>query len=176
MPKCSWRAANFLELRYFHLECTDNYQSVPTVFTRYFEPIRRKHQSIQHARRKHFIDENFAACPSISIDFGIMEKASNVFVLCAEFGWSDLGSWSALYDHSPKNKDENVTQNCKALLYNTTGSVIAVKGEKLVVVEGLHDYIIAEADNVLLICPKSEEQKIKQFVTDAKMAYDDSFI
>ena len=75
-----------------------------------------------------------------------------------------------------KNKDENVTQNCKALLYNTTGSVIAVKGEKLVVVEGLHDYIIAEADNVLLICPKSEEQKIKQFVTDAKMAYDDSFI
>ena len=97
-----------------------------------------------------------------------MEKASNVFVLCAEFGWSDLGSWSALYDHSPKNKDENVTQNCKALLYNTTGSVIAVKGEKLVVVEGLHDYIIAEA--------KSEEQKIKQFVTDAKMAYDDSFI
>ena len=85
-----------------------------------------------------------------------------------------IRSFSMLANH--KNKDENVTQNCKALLYNTTGSVIAVKGEKLVVVEGLHDYIIAEADNVLLICPKSEEQKIKQFVTDAKMAYDDSFI
>ena len=125
---------------------------------------------------KQFIDENFAACPNISIDFGVMEKASNVYVLCADFGWSDLGSWSALYDHSPKNKDGNVAQGCKTLLYNTSNNVIAVKGDKLVVVEGLKDYIIAEADNVLLICPKSEEQKIKQFVTDAKMAFDDTYI
>ncbi len=123
-----------------------------------------------------FIEKNFAACPNISIDFGVMEKASNVFVLCAEFGWSDLGTWSALYDHSPKNRDGNVTQNCKTLLYNTTNSVIAVKGDKLVAVEGLSEYIVAESDNVLLICPLSEEQKIKQFVTDAKMSYDDQFI
>ena len=157
-----------------------NVQTIIKAFQRFLPDISNRFEEnikvFNTPEEKHFIDENFAACPSISIDFGIMEKASNVFVLCAEFGWSDLGSWSALYDHSPKNKDENVTQNCKALLYNTTGSVIAVKGEKLVVVEGLHDYIIAEADNVLLICPKSEEQKIKQFVTDAKMAYDDSFI
>lgn len=157
-----------------------NVQTIIKAFQRFLPDISNRFEEnikvFNTPEEKHFIDENFAACPSISIDFGIMEKASNVFVLCAESGWSDLGSWSALYDHSPKNKDENVTQNCKALLYNTTGSVIAVKGEKLVVVEGLHDYIIAEADNVLLICPKSEEQKIKQFVTDAKMAYDDSFI
>ena len=69
-----------------------------------------------------------------------------------------------------------MAQGCKTLLYNTTNNVIAVKGDKLVVVEGLKDYIIAEADNVLLICPKSEEQKIKQFVTDAKMAFDDTYI
>ena len=81
-----------------------------------------------------------------------------------------------MYDHSPKNKDGNVAQGCKTLLYNTANNVIAVKGDKLVVVEGLKDYIVAEADNVLLICPKSEEQKIKQFVTDAKMAYDDTYI
>lgn len=157
-----------------------NVQTIINAFQRFLPDISNRfeeHNEVFNTpAEKQFIDENFAACPNISIDFGVMEKASNVFVLCADFGWSDLGSWSALYNHSPKNKDGNVAQGCKTLLYNTTNNVIAVKGDKLVVVEGLKDYIIAEADNVLLICPKSEEQKIKQFVTDAKMAFDDTYI
>ena len=157
-----------------------NVQTILKAFQRYLPDISSRFEAgtalFNTPEEQTFINENFAACPNISIDFGVMEKASNVFVLCADFGWSDLGTWSALYDHSPKNREGNVTQNCKTLLYNSTNNVIAVKDDRLVVVEGLNDYIIAEADNVLLICPKSEEQKIKQFVTDTKVSFDDTYL
>ncbi len=123
-----------------------------------------------------FIRENFPGCMSISIDFAVMEKAKNVFVECVHFGWSDLGTWSALYDCSPRNRDGNVTQNCSVLAYNSTGNIFAVDGEKLVVVDGLKDYIVADAHDVLLVCPKSEEQRIKQMVNDVKLAYGDKYL
>ena len=125
---------------------------------------------------KDFIEEQFPACVSISVDFAIMEKAPNVYVECVTFGWNDLGTWSALYDNSPKNIDHNVAQNCNVLAYNSTGNIFAVDGEKLIVVDGLKDYIIADAGDVLLICPKSEEQRIKQMVNDAKLKFGDKFL
>jgi mannose-1-phosphate guanylyltransferase len=112
----------------------------------------------------------------ISIDFAVMEKASNVYVECVDFGWNDLGTWSALYDNSPKNRDQNVTQNCNVLSYNSQGNIFAVSGDKLIVVEGLQDYIVADAGDVLLICPKSEEQRIKNMVNDAKTAFGDKYL
>lgn len=127
-------------------------------------------------QEKDFIEEQFPACVSISVDFAIMEKAPNVYVECVTFGWNDLGTWSALYDNSPKNIDHNVTQNCNVLAYNSTGNIFAVDGEKLIVVDGLKDYIIADAGDVLLICPKSEEQRIKQMVNDAKLKFGDKFL
>lgn len=127
-------------------------------------------------REKTFIDANFATCPAISIDYAVMEKASNVFVEKVNFGWSDLGTWSALYDHSPKNRDGNVTQNCNVLSYDSSGNIFAVRGEKLVVVNGLHDYIVADAGDVLLICPKDSEQRIRYMVNDAKASFGDKFI
>ncbi|MDE6239292.1 MAG: mannose-1-phosphate guanylyltransferase [Muribaculaceae bacterium] len=123
-----------------------------------------------------FIRNSFPGCMSISIDFAVMEKAQNVFVETVHFGWSDLGTWSALYDQSPKNRDANVTQNCNVLAYNSTGNIFAVRGEKLVVVDGLKDYIVADSGDVLLVCPKSEEQRIKQMVHDAKLRFDDRFL
>lgn len=123
-----------------------------------------------------FIDENFPACRSISIDFAVMEKADNVYVECVDFGWNDLGTWSALYDNSPKNRDTNVAQNCKLLAYNSHGNIFAVRDDKLVVVSGLDDYIIADAGDVLLVCPKAEEQKIKQMVNDVKIAFGDTYL
>lgn len=127
-------------------------------------------------REKEFINVQFPACMSISIDFAVMEKAQNVYVETVRFGWNDLGTWSALYDQSPKNKDGNVAQNCNVLAYNATGNIFAVRGEKLVVVEGLKDYIIADAGDVLLVCPKSEEQRIKQMVNDAKLNFGDKYL
>ena len=112
---------------------------------------------------------------SISIDFSVMEKADNVYVETVTFGWNDLGTWSALYDLSPKNSDANVTQNCNVLSYNSRGNVFAVRGEKLVVVDGLEDYIVSDADGVLLICPKAREQEIKRMVIDAKLKFGDKY-
>ncbi len=125
---------------------------------------------------REFIEKNFPGCVGISIDFAVMEKASNVYVECVDFGWNDLGTWSALYDNSPKNRDANVTQNCNVLAYNATGNIFAVNGEKLVVVDGLRDYIVADAGDVLLICPKSEEQRIKQMVNDAHLAFGEKYL
>ena len=123
-----------------------------------------------------FIAQHFPECRSISIDFAVMEKAQNVYVETVRFGWNDLGTWSALYDMSPKNKDANVTQNCNVLSYNSSGNIFAVRGEKLVVVDGLKDYIVADAGDVLLVCPKAEEQRIKQMVNDAKLNFGDKYL
>lgn len=125
---------------------------------------------------RRFIAEIFPGCSSISIDYAVMEKASNVYVETVDFGWSDLGTWSALYDNSPHNIDANVTQNCRVLSYNSTGNIFAVKNDKLIVVDGIKDYIIADSGDVLLICPKAEEQRIKQMVNDARTLYGDKYL
>ena len=124
---------------------------------------------------KAFIANAFPSCMSISIDYSVMEKADNVYVETVTFGWNDLGTWSALFDLSPKNSEENVTQNCNVLSYNSRGNIFAVRGEKLVVVDGLEDYIVSDADGVLLICPKAHEQENKRMVNDAKLKFGDRF-
>ena len=123
-----------------------------------------------------YIEDNFQACPSISIDFAVMEKAPNVYVETVDFGWNDLGTWRSLYEHSPKNKDGNVTQNCKALMYNSHNNIVAIKGDKLVVTSGLEGYIVADVDDALLIVPMEEEQKIKQYVNEVKSKFGDKFL
>lgn len=127
-------------------------------------------------REMEFINEHFPACPNISVDFAIMEKASNVYVECVDFGWSDLGTWGALYDNSPKNSEGNVTQNCNVITYGSTGNIFAVRDEKLVVVSGLDNYIIADAGDVLLVCPRSQEQEIRQIVNDVRDRFDEKYI
>lgn len=123
-----------------------------------------------------FIAANFPSCLGISIDYAVMERASNVYVETVTFGWNDLGTWGSLYDISPKNRDGNVTQGCRVLSYDSTGNIFAVRGDKLVVVDGLHDYIVADAGDVLLVCPKAEEQRIKQMVNDVKTNYGDKYL
>lgn len=127
------------------------------------------------AAEKEFIEQAYPGCKSISIDYAVMERANNVYVETVTFGWNDLGTWSALYDLSPKNEEANVMQNCNVLTYNSTGNIFAVRGDKLIVVDGLEDYIVADADGVLLICPKAREQKIKQMVTDAHLKFGEKY-
>ncbi|MBQ4367217.1 MAG: mannose-1-phosphate guanylyltransferase [Muribaculaceae bacterium] len=125
---------------------------------------------------KAFIAHSFPACPSISIDFAVMEKAPNVFVECVDIGWSDLGTWGSLYEISPKNSDGNVTQKCKALMFDSHNNVVAVKGDKVVVVSGLNDYIVADVEDALLIVPRGEEQKIKLFVNEMKSKFGEQYL
>ena len=122
-----------------------------------------------------FIDEMYPSCPNISIDYGIMEKASDVYVLCSDFGWTDLGTWGSLYEMSPKDEKENVTLKCKTVLYESEENIIALPPEKLAVIHDLKGYIIAESDNVLLICKRENEQKIRQYVNDVNIKFEGKY-
>jgi mannose-1-phosphate guanylyltransferase len=114
-----------------------------------------------------FIDKAYSMTGSISIDNGIMEKASNVYVILCDLGWSDLGTWKSLYEVSDKNEEYNVVDG-HVLLYDTKNCIIKTPKERLVAINGLDGFIVAEYDNVLMICRKEDEQKVKAFVADAK--------
>ncbi len=116
-----------------------------------------------------FIEHTYAECKNISIDYGIMEKAKNVYVVLSDFGWSDLGTWGALYTHIDKDENQNAVIGKKAHLYDSKECVVRLPKDKLAVIQGLEDYIVVEEKGVLLICKKSEEQRIKQFVNDVKL-------
>ncbi len=123
-----------------------------------------------------FIDSSFPNTPSISIDYAIMEKADNVYVKTADLGWSDLGSWKALYDASPSNSEGNVTQNCKVMTYDCKDTIFAVGNEKIVVAAGLDKYIVAENDNAILIFPIGEEQRIRNIVNDVRSRFGEDYV
>ena len=125
---------------------------------------------------KQFIDEVYTVCRKISIDYGVMEKADNVYVLSADFGWSDLGTWRSLYEIREKDNKGNVLTGENVMLYNTGNCIIRMPKDKLVVIQGLENFIVIEEDNTLLICSKDEEQQIRQFVTDIKVDKGEKFI
>jgi mannose-1-phosphate guanylyltransferase len=123
-----------------------------------------------------FIGEHFGYCPNISIDYGVMEKADNVYMLCVDFGWADLGTWGSVFDIASRDESNNAVLKTRALLYEAEDNVVALENpERLVVVQGLKDCIIAESGNVLLICRKSEEQRVKQYMADAQIKFGDEF-
>jgi mannose-1-phosphate guanylyltransferase len=119
-----------------------------------------------------FVSIAYAQIKNISIDYGIMEKSSQVYVILGDFGWSDLGSWHSLYDLRDKDENDNVVE-ANAILYETKNSFIKVKGDKLVVVQGLENYLVNETDNVLLICKLDAEKKFREFVSNAKKKGED---
>ena len=128
------------------------------------------------SRENEFIAKVYPNCRNISIDYGIMEKAENVYVLCSDFGWSDLGTWGSLYDMMKKNKANNTITGANVFTYNTQNCIINLPDNKLAVIQGLDDYIVVESDNILLICRKEDEQKIKNFVNDVKLEKGESFV
>ena len=117
-------------------------------------------------REEKFIEEIFPKCPNISIDYGIMEKAENVYVLPSSFGWSDLGTWGSLYELSEKDENQNVSLHSKAYFHEAEGNIVVLEPGKIAIVQGVDDMIIAEEQGALLICKRAEEQRIKQFVSE----------
>ena len=105
-----------------------------------------------------------------------MEKADNVYVECVNFGWSDLGTWGSLYDNSRRDDNGNVTVIDNIMTYNSTGNIFMAPENKLVVASGIHDCIVADAGDVLLICPKSDEQQIKVMLTDVRIRHDNKYL
>ncbi|MBQ7996579.1 MAG: mannose-1-phosphate guanylyltransferase [Paludibacteraceae bacterium] len=115
---------------------------------------------------ENFIEQIFPKCPNISIDYGIMEKADNVFVIPSSFGWSDLGTWGSLYELSAKDANSNVSLHSEAHFYEAKGNIVVLEKGKKAIIQGVEDMIIAEEGGKLLVCKKSEEQRIKQFVSE----------
>ena len=112
-----------------------------------------------------FIHQNYASAENISIDYAILEKAKNVYVLPANFDWNDLGTWGSLHEKLDKDEQNNAIVNATVVLENASNNIIRTEGKKLVIIDGLNDYIVVDQGNVLLVYPKGKEQDIKQIVS-----------
>ena len=123
-----------------------------------------------------FINTTYPVCRNISIDYGIMEKASNVYVRISDFGWSDLGTWGSLHDIRSKDEQGNAIVGKNVMTYNTEGCIINIPKNKLVVINGLKDFIVVEEEDTLLICPKSDEQQIRQIVNDVRIEKGEKYV
>jgi mannose-1-phosphate guanylyltransferase len=123
-----------------------------------------------------FVKKAYEHCTNISIDFGVMEKAKNVYVMSSDFGWSDLGTYGSLYEHIPHDKNENAVVGKQVMLYNSKNCFVNVPNDKLVVLQGLDDYIVVDSGNILLICRKQDEQEIRQFVNDVKLSKGEKYV
>ena len=131
------------------------------------ELFREAQPAFNTPKEKEAIQKAYYQCNNVSIDYGIMEKAKEVYVVLGDFGWSDLGSWESLHELSEKDENNNAVQG-NALLFDTTNSLIKGPDGKLIVAQGLDDYLVSECDNVILICKKSEEHKFREYVAAVK--------
>ena len=123
-----------------------------------------------------FLKKTYSECQNISIDYGIMEKADNVYVLCSDFGWSDMGTWGALYESKEKDKSGNSLTGKRVMTYNTTNCIVDFPDDKLVVLQGLDGYVVVESERTLLVCRMEDEQQIRQFVNDVRLNMGEKYI
>lgn len=122
-----------------------------------------------------FVNKAYTQCVNISIDFGIMEKAENVYVLLTDIGWSDLGNWESLHEIREKDNQDNAAPK-NVMSFNSTGNIVTTDKLDLVVVQDLHDFLVSEQDGILLICKKNAEKEIKEIVNSVKTEKGESFI
>ena len=147
-------------------------KSILKAFGEYLPDMGELFQEIAHtyytSDEAEAINETYAVCKNISIDYGIMEKADNVYVIPSDFGWSDLGTWTSVHENSEKDFHGNAVQG-SAIVYESYNNMVkASKEGKLVVLKGLDGYIVVDTDDALLICKKDDEQFIKEIVGDLK--------
>lgn len=159
-----WTAKNLLKGLAHH---------APEIYARFNAPA----GVFGSAEETAYIAREFPACPSISIDYALMEKADNVYVEEVDPGWSDVGTWGALHGVAPKDRNGNVIHDCSVMTYETGGCIFSESNpRKLIVVDGLKDFIVADTADVLLICPLEKEQQIKQYVNDISISLGDKYL
>jgi mannose-1-phosphate guanylyltransferase len=127
-------------------------------------------------KEKEAIDRIYPQCTNISIDYGIMEKANNVYIIPSSFGWSDLGTWNSAHDNMEKDYLGNAVAGNDVMVIDATRNMVHVPNNKLVLLQGIDDYIIVDTDDVLLICKKEKEQEIKQYLAEVKRNKGDKFL
>ncbi len=122
------------------------------------------------------IEAIYPQCTNISIDFGVMEKADNVFVIPASFSWSDLGTWNSAWENSEKDYFNNAVTGSNVMVIDAKNCVVNAPNNKLVLLQGLDDYIVVDTKDVLLICKKEKEQEIKEYVAEVKRNKGEKFL
>ncbi len=141
-----------------------------------FELFSADAEKMNTGDEKAAIEAIYPQCPNTSIDFGVMEKANNVFVIPSSFGWSDLGTWNSAWENMDKDYFDNAVAGDKVIVFDSNKCVVHVPDEKLVVLQGLEDFIVADTKDVLLICRKEKEQAIKEYVAEVKRNMGEKFL
>jgi mannose-1-phosphate guanylyltransferase len=147
-------------------------KNLPDIYA-VFDEGRKKYGTVEE---KSFIGKTYIECKSISIDYGIMEKANNVYVMGTDIGWSDLGTWSSLYEHTSIDKDGNALVSGNVFSYDNKGNIFNIAPGKVAVLQGLKNYIVVDSGDVLLVVKKEEEQNIKHYLDAVKKSTTDRFI
>jgi mannose-1-phosphate guanylyltransferase len=157
-----------------------NVKSITHAFSKYMPEMHdvfvEGHDKLNTPDEQELVRDFYASCKNISIDYAILEKADNVYVRSSVIGWSDLGTWGSLYSHIRHDDAENAIVGKNVMMYNSKGCIVNVPKDKLVVLQGLEDYIVVESENILLVCRKDDEQQIRQFVNDVKIMKGDKFV
>ncbi|MDC1105632.1 mannose-1-phosphate guanylyltransferase [Prolixibacteraceae bacterium] len=142
-------------------------------FAKYLPDIHNLFLSGRHnletENEPYFIRKIYAECPNISIDYGVMEKAQNVYTLISELGWSDLGSWNSFHENFDKDDHNNVKNSDLILAYQSENSIIQLPKNRKAIIQGLNNYLVVETDDILLVCRKDQEHLLRQFNTDLKL-------
>jgi mannose-1-phosphate guanylyltransferase len=122
------------------------------------------------------VERIYPLCVNISIDYGVMEKADNVYIIPSSFGWSDLGTWASAYDNLEKDYLENAVTGDDVMIIDATKNIIHAPNKKLVLLQGLDDFIVVDTEDVLLVCKKDREQEIKEYVAEVKRNKGDKYL
>lgn len=123
-----------------------------------------------------YVEMFYSSCPNISIDYGILEKSDHVDVLTCDFGWRDIGSWNTLYEMAPKDRDQNVILETKALMYDCKDNLISLPSNKVVVMKDMEGYLVTEKNGILVICKRNDAAAIRQFMNDIEVKLGDKYL
>lgn len=147
-----------------------NAQSISKAFAEHLPEMDKQFVTCEYnsERENECIQIIYPKVNKISIDNGILEKAQNVYVIPADFGWSDLGTWISIYENAEKDENNNSINSKYVLTHNSKGNIIRAKKNKAVIIDGLDDYIVVDTEKALLICPRNHDQEIKDYINDLK--------
>ena len=155
-------------------------KNIITAFEKYlpemYEVFASEKEKFNTEEEKKAIEQIYPQCTNISIDFGIMEKADNVYIIPSSFGWSDLGTWNSAWDNMERDYLGNAVGGKNVMIMDATKCMVHVENGKLVVLQGLDDFIVVDTKDALLICRKDKEQEIKEFVAEVKRHKGDKYL
>ena len=161
----------------FMWSCRDFIESIKQLSIEFQDVMREVEvMMMEGSHRPSLIANAFAISPNIPVETGILEKVNNVDVMLCHFGWSDLGTWSKLYEIMPKEEHQNVVMGSKAMFYNSENCIVKLPQGKVAVLQGLQDYAVIDDGNVLMICKRNDQTTIRNIVNDVQMSLGEDYL